>query len=114
MAQWLVREYLARRSGAHFREDQLIPSRCPLLGYTLKELKIEGSQISNWFTQVDTQPEVGTKGYDAGAEILENFFKQELSDYRASTDLHPIGLAIIECCMQGGSVEDYEHILPIT
>lgn len=114
MAQWLVREYLARRSGAHFREDQLIEARCPLLGYTLKELKIEGTQISNWFTQVDTQPEVGTKGYDAGAEMLNSFFKRELSSYRTNIDINPIGLQIIDCCMQDGSVEDYENILPIT
>ncbi|OOB79473.1 MAG: DUF4914 domain-containing protein, partial [Epulopiscium sp. Nuni2H_MBin001] len=33
-SQWIAREYIARRGSAHFMEDQLMESRCSLLGYS--------------------------------------------------------------------------------
>jgi hypothetical protein len=56
-------------------------ARCPLLGYTPGKLVIEGSTITNWFFEVDQQPEVGLAGYDRGAEILEEFFHRELRQF---------------------------------
>ncbi len=111
MAQWLAREYMARRGGARFRPDQLIPARCPLLGYTLNSMQVEGTQISHWFLQVETQPEIKNEGYDAGAEILNRFFKRELKPYLDMADLHPMGRQIIECCMQDSEIEDYETFI---
>jgi hypothetical protein len=32
MPQWVMREYLARRGGAGFTREQIVPARCPLLG----------------------------------------------------------------------------------
>ncbi|MBI1388457.1 MAG: DUF4914 family protein [bacterium] len=112
MPQWLAREYMARRGGARFRPDQLKPARCPLLGWTLSSMQIEGTQISHWFLQVETQPEVGLKGYDAGAAKLAEFFRQELGPYLEEPDLHPTGRQIIECFMQGGKLSDYAALIP--
>ncbi|MEX2386562.1 MAG: DUF4914 family protein [Phycisphaeraceae bacterium] len=105
--QWITREYLARRGHAPFRSDRLVPSRCPLLGYSVKTMQVEGQVIGHWFLQVDTQPEVGKAGYDAGAEILRGFFHKQISTF-LEADLHPMGRKIIDCCLAGGSLEDYE------
>jgi hypothetical protein len=111
MPQWIAREYLARRGIARFRPDQLRPARCPLLGYTMHQLQVEGSFIARWFLQVETQPEVGEDGYDQGATILRNFFHRCLKDF-LEADLDPLGREIITCCLDGGSVQDYERLLP--
>jgi len=111
MPQWIAREYLARRGGAKFKPDQIRQARCPLLGYTLHQLHVEGRMVARWFLQVDTQPEVGEEAYDQGAQILYNFFRQCLVPY-LQTDLHPLGRQIIECCLDGGRLEDYEALIP--
>ncbi len=112
MPQWVAREYLARRGNARFKPDQVQPARCPLLGNALFQLSIEGRMIARWFLQVDTQPEVGEEAYDQGAEILYNFFRKCLADFADEADLDPIGRQIIECCYDGGSVHDYEALIP--
>jgi hypothetical protein len=110
MPQWLVREYLARRGMHRFSDGALIPARCSLLGYALAAMQVEGAEIPHDLLQVDTQPEVGPEGYDAGAAILQSFFERELSPYLLESDLHPRGREIIEACMSGKSVEDYETL----
>ncbi len=111
MPQWIAREYLARRGGAKFKPDQIRQARCPLLGYTLHQLHVEGRMVARWFLQVDTQPEVGEEAYDQGAQILYGFFRQCLVPY-LQPDLHPLGRQIIECCLDGGRLEDYEALIP--
>ncbi len=112
MPQWIAREYLARRGNAQFKPDQVQPARCPLLGYALYQLAIEGRPIARWFLQVDTQPEVGEEAYDQGAEIFFNFFRQCLAEFD-EPDLDPLGRRIIECCLDRGSLQDYEALIPI-
>lgn len=112
MPQWLAREYLARRGSASFKLDQVRPARCPLLGYTLYQMQIEGRMIPRWFLQVDTQPEVGQEAYDQGAEMLTAFFHRHLVDF-LEPDLAPLGRRIIECCLGGGKIEDYEALIPV-
>ncbi len=112
MAQWVAREYLARRGTARFTPDQIRPARCALLGTTLHQLHVEGRMIARWFLQVNTQPEVGDEAYDQGAEILYNFFERCLDDF-LKPDLTPLGRQIIECCLDRGSVEDYETLIPV-
>lgn len=112
MPQWLAREYLARRGGARFRPDQITPSRCPLLGYAMASMLIEGSQIPAWLLQVELQREVGTDGYDAGAAQLARFFDDELRPYLDEKDLDPLGRMIIVRCLAGASVEEYDTLLP--
>lgn len=111
MPEWLARDYLARRGSARFTPDQLTPARCPLLGYSLRRMRIEGTNISNWFLQVETQPEVGLEAYDQGAEVLTRFFHRELQKYlRPYLDRQ--GRKIIECCLSGGTLKDYLELLP--
>ena len=114
MPQWVGREYIARRSGARFRPDQLTPARCPLLGMTLTSMLVEGVQINPWFLQVELQPEIGTMGYDAGARVLAEFFHEVLAPYLEETDLDPLGRKIIECCLHNGMVDDYEALLKVS
>jgi hypothetical protein len=111
MPQWIAREYLARRGNASFKTDQIQPARCPLLGYALYQLQVEGRMIPRWFLQVNTQPEVGDEAYDKGAEMLYEFFQRELESLR-HPDLLPLGQQIIDVCMNRGTVEDYAKLLP--
>ena len=85
-------------------------SRCPLLGYNPQKMVMEGRTLGVWCFEVDQQPEVGTAAYDRGAEILEEFFHQELPQFLVP-DLLPIGRKIIECCLSGATLEDYESVL---
>ena len=109
MALWIAREYLARRSGAHFRQDQLVPARCSLLGYALSSVQIEGTHIAPEFLQIEQQPEVGTEGYDRGTIELENFFAQTLKPYLRESDLDPLGKQIIEAAIDKCSVEEFSN-----
>lgn len=112
MAEWITREYLARRGIARFRPDQIRPARCPLLGYTVHQLHVEGRMVARWFLQVDTQPEVGEEAYDQGAEILYGFFRRCLPEF-LEPDLDPLGRQIIECCLDNGTLADYERLIPV-
>jgi len=109
--QWLAREYLARRGIARFKPTQLVNSRCPLLGHTLKTVRIEGEILPNFLFETYYQPEVDEEAYDEGAEILYNFFRNELKKY-ITPDLHPLGKTIIECFMDRGFLNDYMTLLP--
>jgi hypothetical protein len=109
--QWIAREYLARRGSSRFQPHQIRPARCSLLGYAMHQIQVEGQQIPRWFLQVDTQPEVGEESYDQGAKTLGTFFRTCLNDY-LEDGLNPLGRQIIDCCLNGGTLEDYEKIIP--
>jgi hypothetical protein len=109
--EWIAREYLARRGIARFRSEQLRPARSPLLGYTVRNLQVEGRVVPDVFLQVETQPEVGREAYDQGAQELYNFFRNCLSQF-LQPDLAPVGRDIITCCMDNGTIEDYEKLIP--
>ncbi|MFW5645272.1 MAG: DUF4914 family protein, partial [Bacteroidota bacterium] len=110
--QLLMREYLTRRGNAKLRTDQFDEARCPLLGYELNYLTLEGSKIPSRFLKVYRQTEVGFEGYDAGARILYDFFKKELPKF-ISPGLSATGKRIIDACMSDASVEDYNSIIPM-
>jgi hypothetical protein len=110
MPQWLAREYIARRGGAKFKEDQIREARCPLLGHALHTMTIEGRLIPRWFLQVETQPEVGEEAYDKGAEQLYDFFRKCLAKFD-HVDLLPLGRDIIQCCLDRGKFEDYAALI---
>ncbi|MGC9471195.1 MAG: DUF4914 family protein [Bacteroidales bacterium] len=111
--QLLMREYLTRRGNAKLRSDQYQEARCPLLGYELNYLTIEGSKIPSRFLQVHKQTDVGTDGYDAGAKILDDFFRKELEKYM-TPELCSTGRKIIEAFRAGARVEDYNAIIPMS
>ena len=111
-AQRLTREYLARRGAGRIRPEQLVPSRCPLFGYTLKEIKIDGQLIRPTFLRPDKQSQVGVEAYDIGAKILTDFFKSELLQFMTD-DLDPLGRQIIEVCLRDGSIDEYTALTPL-
>lgn len=109
MPEWIIREYLAKRGNAKIKQNQLIPSKCSLLGYALDNVKFEGIYLPHSLLQVNLQPDVGEEAFKIGAEMLFNFFQKELKQY-LTPELNPLGRKIIECCMDKGTVEDYERI----
>lgn len=111
-AEWISREYLARRGGVNMKLDRLTPARCALMGYALKEMKVDGQHISSKFLRPENQETLGEDGYDKGAKILCDFFARELAAYDVET-LHPVGRQILECFQRGGTVEDYCNIIPL-
>jgi hypothetical protein len=110
--QWIAREYLARRGSAKFRPGQLEPSRCSLLGYRLYDLIVEGRPIPRWFLQVHTQPEVGDEAFEAGAQMLHEYFSTQLKPFLEEPDLDPLGRTLIEACLSGVSVSEFERLFP--
>ncbi|MEO1447969.1 MAG: DUF4914 family protein [Bacteroidota bacterium] len=111
MPQWLMREYLTRRGSTAFSQDQITPARCPLLGYEMEQVVIEGEKIPIRYLKVYKQQEVGYEGYDAGAAIFDEFFRTQLQKY-PMRELYGLGQQIIQCFMDGGSVGDYEALIP--
>lgn len=109
-AEMVTREYLARRGGTNFKQGSIVPSRCPLLGYSLDHMKVNGADIPKRFLQVNAQPEVGEEAYDFGAKILTDFFKKELKEY-LTDELDPLGKQIIEACLNDATAEQYENLI---
>ncbi len=110
MPQWVSREFLARRGHADFNETQISAARCSVLGYALNNMRIEGKYLPKELLRVELQDEVGKEAYDEGAQILVNFFKSELPKFMLDY-LNPKGKKIIECCLDDGSVRDYESLM---
>ncbi|WP_317855344.1 DUF4914 family protein [Chakrabartyella piscis] len=111
-AEWIAREYLARRGGARFYKKNLLEARCPLLGYTVDQVRIDGQRIRSKFLRTETQDSMGIEGYDKGAKILHDFFVKELEKFDVE-ELHPVGKQIIECFRNGGTMDDYCDIIPM-
>lgn len=111
-AEWLTREYLARRGVARLRRDRLQPARCSLFGYTFNEINIDGQTIRPTLLRPEFQSQVGEEAYDAGASVLQSFFASELEQF-LTDDLDPLGRAIIETVIAGGDVSAYEELTPL-
>ena len=111
MGEWITREYLARRN-ASVRLKHLVKSRCPLFGYSLEEMKIDGQYVRQTFLRPELQSKLGFEGYDAGAKILTDFFKEQLQEF-LTDDLDPLGRQIIELCLRDAPLEDYLELTPV-
>ena len=109
--EWLVREYLARRTG-NVRMKDLVEARCPLFGYSLADMKIDGQHIRRTFLRPELQSKVGFDGYDAGAKILTDFIKEQIAPFNTK-GLNPIGRNIIELAMNDAPLEEYLAITPM-
>ncbi|WP_409968433.1 DUF4914 family protein [Bengtsoniella intestinalis] len=108
--EWAAREFLARVGAGPIKKSFLTPARCAILGYNLTDLRVDGQYVRKTYLQPEMQPELGKSGYDAGAKILTDFFKEEVKKY-LTDDLDPQGRKIIECCLNDGTLEDYEALL---
>jgi hypothetical protein len=111
-AEWLTREWVARRGAGRTRADQLTKTRCPLFGYAPTEITLDGQPVRRTLLHPDQQSQVGEEAYDAGAKILTGFFKAELAQF-LTDDLDPLGRKIIELCMRDADVEEYEALTPM-
>ncbi|MBI4978475.1 MAG: DUF4914 family protein [Spirochaetes bacterium] len=110
MPQWIMREYFARRGSHGFSRNEIHPSPCPLLGYEMNRIVVEGQAIEPFLLHTRLQPEMGDAGFAAGAAVLTAFFREELAHYAAG--LSPLGKRIIACCLQNGGIADYESLIP--
>ena len=111
MAEWIAREYLARRGSARFGREQVDETSCPLLGYIPKQLRIEGFMIPRIFLQVEEQLQGGAEVYEEGARQWREFFARELKQFQVA-DLDPLGHRIIEACLDDAHQEDYRQLIP--
>ncbi|WP_084130749.1 DUF4914 family protein [Demequina sp. NBRC 110055] len=111
-AEWLTREWLARKGGGRMRHDQLEPARCALFGYAPTEITLDGQSVRRTLLRPEMQSQVGTEVYDRGCAILTGFFKAELARF-LTPDLSDLGRRIIETCLADGGVEDYEALTPM-
>ena len=109
MPEWIA-QILTERGVAKFSSNLIEPARCPLLGYAMKSVTIEGQNIGNIFLKVETQPEVGFEGYDIGTRILMEFFETETPQY-FGTQFNLLGGRIIETLLNDGSVKDFENCI---
>jgi len=112
MPQWVVREYIARRGGAKIKQEHLIESRCPLIGYSLDSLKIDGQYIRKEFLQPELQKDVGLEVYDQGVELLNTFFRSEIEQYNLE-ELNPLARDIINAFLNDASLQDYISLMPM-
>lgn len=111
-AEWVTREWLARKGAGRMKAEQLEPARCPLFGYTPLEITLDGQPVRRTLLKPEMQSAVGVAAYDAGAAILTGFFKEELSKF-LTDDLDPMGRQIIELCLRDAPVEEYEALTPM-
>lgn len=111
MGEWVAREYLARLGG-QVKAKHLTPARCPLFGYALVDMKLDGQFIRQTFLRPETQSKLGTEGYDEGAKILTEFFKEQIKPFLCD-DLDPLGKEIIQCCLDDGTLDDYLALTPM-
>ena len=112
MGEWIGREYLGRHGGT-VRRKHLVPSRCPLFGYSLDEMKLDGQYVRQTFLRPELQSWLGFEGFDAGAKIITDFFKEQLKQFMTD-DLDPLGRQIIDLVMRDAPLDDYLALTPIT
>ena len=90
----------------------LVPARCPLFGYSLDEMKIDGQYIRQTFLRPELQSKLGFAGYDAGAKILTDFIREQARQF-LTDELDPVGRRIIELCESDAPLEEYLAITPM-
>lgn len=110
MPEWLSREFLVLYGKKPILKNMLKPAKNALLGYVLKNIELPDVVVPQEFVEVNLQPEVGDEAYKKGAEMLEDFFREELKKY-LTPDLDPLGREIIEAFMRGANISEYEKLL---
>ncbi len=110
-AEHLSREYLSRRGQAPFKIEELINLGSPVLGYAMKNVKLDGKEIPSRMLNVAEQRHVGEEAFKAGADILTNFFKKELKQF-LTPDLDDLGRKIIESFLNDATIEELNGIMP--
>lgn len=110
-AEHISREYLSRRGQAPFKKYELVDLEFPVLGYGMKHVKLDGKEIPSRMLRVKEQLYVGKDVFEKGANILTDFFKEQLEQY-LTPDLDPLGKDIIEAFISGKSLNDINALMP--
>ena len=69
-------------------------------------MRLEGQAVPMGYLHPYMQPELGIGGYDAGAGLINDFFRRQLQLY-LTDELDREGREIIELCMASAPVEEY-------
>ena len=69
-------------------------------------MKIDGQYIRQTFLRPELQSRLGEKGYDEGAKILTDYFKEQLAQFDVE-ELSPLGHQIIQLVMSDAPLEEY-------
>ena len=75
-------------------------------------MKLDGQFIRPTFLRPETQSKLGESGYDAGAKILTDFFKDQVAQFDTE-EMNPLGRQIIQCCLRDGTLDDYLALTPM-
>ena len=110
-AEHISREYLSRRGQAPFKKYELVDLEFPVLGYAMKHVKLDGKEIPSRILRVKEQLYVGKDIFDKGANILTNFFKEQLQQF-LTPDLDELGRKIIESFLAGASINELNKLMP--
>jgi hypothetical protein len=111
MGEWIAREVLARQGGS-VPLRQLVPAHCPLFGYSLDEMELDGRPVPRCLLRPELQPELGPEGCGTGAKLLSDFFREQLPQLDcAGLDL--LGREIIALAMRGAPLEEYLALTPM-
>ncbi len=108
--EWIAREYLARLGGRVPRR-RLVPARCPLFGFSLDEMELEGQRIPRELLRPELQPALGSEAYDAGAAMLCSFVKEQAAPF-LTEELDPIGRRILALFLEDAPLEEYVKLTP--
>ena len=90
--------------------DDMVMAHCDMQEGSHK-LAITDAE-NGWFLRPKLQSKLGEEGYDKGAKIITDFFKEELKQFLVP-ELDPLGRQIIELCMNDALLEDYLELTPI-
>ena len=114
-AEWLSREYLSRRGQAPFKKSELHDQGHPVVGYSMKRVKLDGKEIPTRLLNVEEQKYkyIGEDGFEKGAKILTDFFKDELKAF-LTEDLDALGKEIIEAFLRDEPLETFNRLMPAT
>jgi hypothetical protein len=81
------------------------------LGYTPKQVVVEGQSIPAMMLRIALQRDVGEAAFAQGVAELRHFFIAELNTF-LDADLDPLGQTIIHSYLEGASIEVLEGLIP--
>ncbi|MCI0502880.1 MAG: DUF4914 family protein [Fusobacteria bacterium] len=110
-AEHISREYLSRRGQATFKKEELVDLEYPVLGYGMKNVKLDGKEIPARILRVTEQIYVGKEVFNQGANKLTNFFKEQLAQF-LTPELDELGKNIIEEFLAGASLSRLNELMP--
>ena len=75
-------------------------------------MRVDGQYVRQTFLRPELQSKLGFEGYDAGAKMLTDYFKQQLQQFLVD-ELDPLGKQIIELVMNDAPLDTYLELTPM-